>query len=150
MSLHSVIRPGRRIRSYDFSPNSSYLSYLEGIITSYDDKDPSNPFYNVHCDYCNYLGRAGMNVRVASFVETNDFSGRLLELNGNRPLINMTVSEPQYLECFNQVWILRRTLDSWEFFNRDNPDKLFWKLPDLKSEEILWDAISEKMALSFS
>lgn len=148
MSVHSVINPGRRIRSYDFSPKSSYTSYLEGTVLSYDDSDPSRPFYNVHCDYCNYLGRAGMDVRILRFVEMNDFEGRVLELDSDRFIVNMTISEPQFIECLNQVWVLTKKSDHWEFFNRDMPDQFFWKLPNPRTEEGLWDLISEKISLS--
>lgn len=147
--LYAPLPPGTRIRSYDFKTGPSESSYFEGLILQLDDSSSSTPRYIVYCDYCNYIGRAGLQVTVPLTLDINDFPGRLCARENDRAQINLNV-ELQYLAYLDAVWVFRRQANGWYVFNQAEPDRYFWEFPFVKDETELWQSFTAQVDADFA
>lgn len=136
--------PGDRIRSYDFCPGGDCEdSYLEGVILRYDNSNVASLKFIVLCDYCNYIGRAGMRLSLYLHGEINDFHGRIIFPEHSRPKICLNTSRPQFFLLDDHVWVVSKKHDMWRIVHQHHPERWCTELPGTLNEEALWSALNK-------
>lgn len=142
--LQMIPEPGSRLRSYDFAPSQTAVaSYLEGILLRTHEHG-GHLCYEVLCDYCNYIGRAGMTVHIPVQLDHHDFAGRISIGNAQHPQLNLD-AKTQHLYLFDTVWTLSKKGEQWLLFQREHPSSHCWSIDHVSDADALWSACVEQI-----